>query len=212
MVHPVDLVSISELRKCEMPSPCLQNAAALATIVYVFATLGMLTVLIATARYAKGQLESVERARQLSCLRDLSDKWSSQLIREARQLIEKETNGGKKPLQRWIKTEPDAQDLDKHYKIIALANFFEDMGLLEKDGQLTLEQVADRFSNTILYYERLLDPLLVEQRKGNPPDPTVLVNFTKLADKLKNPLALNPGHFDPCLFFGQILLYRHPPW
>lgn len=174
-----------------MPSPALQNAAAIATIViavatiiYVIATVAMLLVLTKTANYAKGQLESAERSRQLSLLRDLSSQWSSPLLREARELIHKQTGG--EGSFGWTKPE-EAPNLTDYFKVIALANFFEDMGLLEKEGQLTLDQVEDRFSTSLVHYQKTLGRFIEEQQKE---DPSVLSNFTMLAEKMTQKLSV----------------------
>jgi hypothetical protein len=162
-----------------LPNPSLQDVAAIATAISAacamfsaFAAFLTLAILSVAAIVAGGQLSSAEKSRTWVCLRDLSDKWSAQLIIDARLLIEKGAAAE-------LKLSPADED---YYKILALANFFEDMGLLEKEGQLTLAQVADRFEPSILYYDEVLRPFFAEERKD---DPTILSNFASLANKLR---------------------------
>jgi hypothetical protein len=170
-----------------LPNPNLQDVAAIATTVSAYfalvsavaaiasavAAFISLVILTVAAIFAGGQLRSAEKSRQLSVLQDLSDKWSSQLIREARLLVERGTDAELRA----------AHKDERYYKILALANFFEDMGLLEKDGQLTLAQVADRFKPSVLHYEeKLLTSFFAGERDE---DPAILSNFAMLANKLR---------------------------
>ena len=153
-------------------------ATALATVVYTLATIVVLVILIRTANYAKGQWDSAEKARQFACLCEQSRQWSSDLLREARAIVDdnRDTEGVFKAFQ-----EGDLPSKD-YFKLSALANYFEDLAILELEGQLTFDQVAERFSLTVPYYRRTLSMLITELQKDGP---EVLARFVNLADRLE---------------------------
>ena len=70
-----------------------------------------------------------------------------------------------------------------YFKLAALANFFEDLAILEKEGQITFDQVVDRFAPTITYYRGIYEGFITEKKKE---DPEILKNFDSLSKRLKS--------------------------
>ena len=146
---------------------------AIATATYATFTFLTLVVLVAAAWYAWDQVESVKRSARLNMLDSLSAHWESDLLREARRLV---NESGKERL---------APDLDLYvirnskdlYTMGALANFFEEMGLMVKEGHLNLMDVVNRFRPSILYYGDLFSEHIESGQKENEDH---LVNFKNL--------------------------------
>ena len=152
------------------------NALEIWTMVYAVATLLILIILGASAWWAWGQLKEVRKSRQFTCLMALSEKWSSDLIREARRIVDSAQNFD----EVWKSLEAD--HCDDYFKLVTLANFFEDLAILEKEGQITFEQVINRFGPTLTYYHGIYEGFIAENQKE---DPSVLENFDKLAKRTR---------------------------
>ena len=146
------------------------------TMVYALTTIILTFVVGASAWWAKGQLVEVKRARQLDCLTNLSEKWSSDLIREARRITDE---AGANFDETWKTLETESSD--DYFSLAALANFFEDLAILEKEGQITIAQTIDRFGPTLRYYHEIFAGFITEQQKE---DPRVLENFDSLARRI----------------------------
>ena len=147
------------------------------TMVYALTTIIIMFIVGAAAWWAKGQLEEVKRARQLGCLTTLSEKWSSDLIREARRITDA---AGANFDETWKTLETESSD--DYFKLAELANFFEDLAILEKEGQISLAQVIDRFGPTLSYYHGIFAGFISEQQKE---DPHVLENFDALTKRIE---------------------------
>ena len=147
------------------------------TMVYALATIGIMVIVGASAWWAKGQVQEVKRARQLNCLTGLSERWSSDLIREARRIVDTA-----QPNFDQVWKDLEAKHSDDYFKLAALANFFEDLGILEKEEQITFEQVIDRFGPTLTYYYEIYQGFISEKQKE---DPTILENFDKLVKQIR---------------------------
>lgn len=157
-------------------SPAISNEGwvAIATAVYAAATVLVLAVLALAAWYAKGQLHVAEKSRLLSALDRLSLQWESDLLREARRLANK---SGKQNLRRDL-ADYDSRNAEELYTLSALPNFFEEIGILIGEGQLSAKHVADRFRPSILYYYDLFSEDIAAKQKE---DEEHLVHFQKLA-------------------------------
>lgn len=153
------------------------QSAEIWTVVSSLATVGILLVAGIASWWAKGQVQEGKHARQLSSLARLSDTWSSDLIRRARRIV---ALGEQNFEQVWRKLEEESSE--DYFTLVALANFFEDLAILEKEGQLTLDQVIDRFGTTLIYYHKIYEGLISEQQKE---DPSVLENFDKLEKRIR---------------------------
>jgi hypothetical protein len=163
---------------------------AIGTAVYAGATVGVFIFLALAAHYAKQQVDyakeqvsSFGRAMRLNLLDHLSTQWESELLREARRLANK---SGKTKLAYDLGTY-DLQNAKELYILSALANFFEEMGLLVNEGNLDTKEVAERFSPSILHYCELfaedIKAKREEQRlRGEKEDH--LIHFTRLRDKM----------------------------
>ena len=147
------------------------------TMAYALTTIIIMVIVGASAWWAKGQLEEVKRARQLDCLTTLSEKWSSDLIREARRITDA---AGANFDEIWKTLETESSE--DYFKLAALANFFEDLAILEKEGQITFEQVSDRFGPALTYYHGVLAGIITEHQKE---DARVLENFDALAKRIE---------------------------
>jgi len=158
-----------------------QWVTAAATLAYAIFTFATLVVLVIAAFYARSQLASAKESRQLGCLTDLSQRWSSDLIRSARRLVE---SAGDDFPDFWYGLE--LQNSDDYFRLAALANFFEDIGILEKDGQITLEQVVDRFGPTLVYYYGIYQTFILNEQAK---DPRILENFAKLAQRVNQVIS-----------------------
>ncbi len=98
------------------------------------------------------------------------------LIREARRIVD---SAGRDFDKEWKRLETEHST--DYFTLVALANFFEDMAILEKEGQITFQQVIDRFGATISHYHGILNNFIAEKQKD---DPAVLENFDRLAKRL----------------------------
>ncbi len=156
----------------------VQWVIAGATLAYAVFTLGMLVVLVIAAQYAKGQLESIERSRQLECLQHLSERWSSDITREARKIAD---SAGDSARFDEIWSTLKLRESDDYFKLAALANLFEDIAILEKESQITFGQVVDRFGPTMVYYHGIYKGFIAEKQKE---DPEILRNFDNLVKRI----------------------------
>lgn len=147
---------------------------AIATATYATITFLTLLVLVAAAWYAWDQVESVKRSARLNMLDSLSAQWESDLLREARRLV---NESGKQRL---------GADIDVYvlrnskelYTLAALPNFFEEMGLLVREGHLNVKDVTSRFRPSIIHYGYLFSEEIESGQKENEDH---LINFKNLA-------------------------------
>lgn len=160
---------------------------AIATAVYAGVTVVILVVLTAAAwyakrqvdqatdqlRYVRRQLQSTERSRRLAVLDRLAVWWESDLLRRARRLANKLGIDLHRQLQSY-----NRRDAEEFYVLMALCNFFEEMGLLVKEGDLEGGTVVDRFSLSIVHYYGLFRIYIDERQKE---DEDYFVNFKSLA-------------------------------
>ncbi len=139
------------------------------TAVYAVATVGVLGALVFAGGTAWHQL-------RVSVLSALVDRWDSDLLRDARRLVNDASENLKQQL-----TQYEAENKAEYYTILALASFFEDLGILEKRSTLTIEEIADGFKASIKHYFGLFEDYINEAQTD---DPSVLANFKELAGKV----------------------------
>ena len=150
-----------------------------ATVAVAIAVIAVFSLVAALALvFAKGQLESAERTRRYQTLLDLSTRWESQLLRDARQLV---AAAGQENLasetQRYR-----AERLKEFWKLASLMNFFEDMGIIVAEEEDMLPAIRKRFASTAVnYYDRFQD-FIVDTRKQ---EPNALEHWEALVGKLR---------------------------
>ena len=140
------------------------------TAVYAVATVGVLSALVYAGITAWHQL-------RVTVLSSLVDRWDSDLLRDARRSANAAADNLKDHLNKC-----ESANSQEYYTILAVASFFEDLGILEKRGTLTVEEIADGFKASILHYHELFSAYIDEAQAD---DPSVLQNFRSLATRLK---------------------------
>ena len=150
---------------------------AIGTAAYAFGTGLILFVLVAAAFFARSQLGSMEKSRELSLLIRLGERWDSPILRRARRIAVRAGKNLSRDLSRHRK-----RNSEEYYLLMALANFFEEMGILWKEGQVELDQLADRFRGNVLRYGRDYRQFICQLQAQSP---TNFENFVRLADAMR---------------------------
>lgn len=147
---------------------------AIGTAAYATFTFLAFVVLLAAAWYAWQQVESGKKSIRINMLDRLSTQWESELLREARQIANE--SGGERlgPVLELY----DLRNAKEFYALSALANFFEELGMLVGDGHIDVEDVTSRFRMSIVYYGYLFSDYIEEGRKQNEDH---LANFRRVA-------------------------------
>jgi len=151
---------------------------AIATAVYAFCTLLTFAVLLAAALGALRQLSLADEERRLGILLQLSSRWDSELLRKGRRLANRAGDNLKEAIEKY-----EAKDDEKYYLISAVANFFEDVGIITVKRKLwSTEEARDRFGPSIKHYYKLFSDYIEEAQKI---DRSILENFSKLAVEIE---------------------------
>lgn len=161
-------------------------ATAVATSVYAGLTLAILGVLIVAAWYAKGQVSATKQALQDAAktrhgqfMLHLGERWTSLLLMESR----KRTNELGEGLSAKL-LEPNVEQKEEFYYLVAVAIFFEDLGNAVKKEWVTLQEADDFFGPSISRYYRFYKSYIESEQKHKK-DPRILQYFRELHEKLQ---------------------------
>ncbi len=143
------------------------------TAVAAMATLG---VLVVGAIIANVQLRHLARSSRFNAVQNLYSRFDSPEMQEARKLANRNRQELTAKLTEW-----DEHDADEYYKVCAIANFFEDLGMLVNDKHLILGDIRERFSGPIVRYHRMFAGYIALQQTD---DPDIYRWFADLADKI----------------------------
>lgn len=148
----------------------------------VYAVFSVLTfgVLLIAAIGALRQLNLADQERRLGILLELSSRWDSATLRAARRIVNSSGENLLKDSKKYL----DSND-PKLYLLLAVANFFEDIGIVTIKRRLwSVEEASDRFGPSVVYYHDLFsDYIKDEQAKDK--DDRFLEYFSKLAVELR---------------------------
>lgn len=137
-------------------------AVALATFVVLLAG-GSFAV--RQLRAATKHLALVQVSTGLETLSLLAGRWDSDLLIEARRLVNKNSSTLARCLNAW-----DRKDATEYYAAMALLGFFEELGYLYEasDGGVFRRHVKAIFSSPVRHYFGLFLPYICEKRRESP--------------------------------------------
>jgi len=131
-------------------------------------TFVMALAIIASAFYAANQLHHLKKTRYSTLLMDLTRLWECEENIQSRQLINRcceqlpliEANAKLyKCAREW-----DGENSDEFYKLIRLANFFENAGFLVCGKDLDRKDILDLLGSAASKYWSLLEAVIKYQR------------------------------------------------
>lgn len=145
--------------------------AAVTAVVAAFVLLGAVV-------YAGLQLRSAEKARRLQMVLNLSARWESALLREGRRLTIAAGPNLARDMRRYKRG-----NRHEYLTLHSLANFFEDLSILEAEDQVKLNEIRRRFKSVTIAFHAIFLPYLNEIRKQYP---NAVEHWDTLVCKLKN--------------------------
>lgn len=131
------------------------QVTAAASVAYCLLTVGIFL-------YAKRQFDEARRTRQLQLLEEFSRRWSSALLLSARRLANSHASTQESFTQYF--EEQERMDTAESYRLIELANFFEDLALRTEDGSINVSDLWNAMEPTLRHYHGLFSKL-IEKRK-----------------------------------------------
>ena len=129
-------------------------SAVAAALAVVGASVTLIFVIRAT-RYAFVQIEEAKRTRHAEILFRIAAAWESENLVKSRKHTAKAASP--QALEATVAKEYAAGS-DLYYELITLPTFLEDVGLLEREGAVTIEFVYRRFGTFIPYTYRQWKP------------------------------------------------------
>ncbi len=142
-----------------------------ATVLYC-----LITLLIAV--YAGFQLREVRRARELAILEEFLRRWGSDSMLRARREVEFARRQA--TAIRAYLNDLDQKNVVVYWRIIELANYFEDLAQKVLGGHLPEDLARHRMGPALVNYFSLLNEWITSGRDG---DPESYTDFEKLASK-----------------------------
>ena len=156
------------------------NEAWIAIGTAAYATFAFLTVLVLAiaATLALRQLQQADQERRLRIHLELSTRWDSQMLRRGRRLVNKAGKNLKRDLSKY-----EANDDKRFYIILAVGNFFEDVGIVTLKRRLwSVEEARERMGASIQYYYGLFADYIEAAQKE---DRSILENFSNIAAEIR---------------------------
>ena len=148
----------------------MEALQAWATVAYAAITGVGLAGVIAAAIFAGLQVKAAreavlaaERASRFSAVQDLVWRFNSPTMRQARRLVNRNRANLTKLLKKW-----DKEDAEEYYIVTMLANYFEDLGLLEHERHLELSQIKERFRSPLITYYRAFAGYICQEQAHDP--------------------------------------------
>ena len=143
---------------------------------------GFLTslVLLIGLLVAYKQLKLLKRTHQAGLIKNMSEYWDSQIMREGREAlweIQAKAEALSKELERCKK-----EDFERWLTLTRVGNFFEEMGNLAHGKAVDLRIIAGRFRSHIEDYYELYEPFIEDRR---PTEKAIYEYFEWLAKKIK---------------------------
>ena len=134
--------------------------------------LGILVVLIGGIVFTWLQIRAMRRARDADLLAHLTMLWESEPLTKSREAIQASKQNLPQALEESLK-----RNVPQFIKLIAVANFFETIGLLVDLKSLGHKAAKELFESAVWEYYRLYDPY-IKAHRGE--DPSIYIYFEKL--------------------------------
>jgi len=141
------------------------------------ATLVTVLVVVVAGYIARSQLRQLVKANKFAVVERLFERFDAPTMRRARRIVNRNEANLTELLKKW-----DEEDAAEYYTVVCVANFFEDLAILENEGHLTLADIEPRFASPLKWYYKLFAGYIRNEQAG---DPDIYKWFRTLAEKFR---------------------------